>query len=282
MRILPGFLEGAYGNYVALTRLAEPPLVEPMAVYMLGSRMEWTHLSAWVFGPDAPHNSINAGGYSYRGIGVYWDLHGRATLSVAAHEGMHQFLYYRLRNRLPLCLGEGLAVSAEGFHIPRPAGGFDDDTAAKSVVFLPGRNPQRFNALRSAIVNGRWTPIGKLLEMDAADYLPKGQTYTLGWYGQVWALMQLLQSDPVYRRRLQRMLTDAQEGRFHVALRKYPQFRNVTAAGIRTLQRRPRIYNRTLARPLFEHYIQRDLKLFERRYKAFARKLADLPPGISQ
>lgn len=249
MEILPGFLEGAYLNYQKLTGLAEPLSAKPMPVYMLASREQWIHLSDWVFGPGAQHHKIRAGAYSFRGISVCWDLQSRSTLSVVAHEGMHQFLFHRLTNRLPLCIAEGLATSSEGYHIRGWGAGLGgDDARGATVIFPDAHNPQRFTDLTKVFANNRWTPIDQILAMNAKDYLAKGQDYSLGWYGQVWALMQFLQSDPTYRRGLQKMLADAQDGRF----------------------------TRKLSRPLFEHYIQSDLKRFEREYKAFARGLVSL------
>ena len=283
MQILPGFLEAAYVNYQQLTGLDEPLVSEPMTVYMLASRAQWVHLSDWVFGSGGQHHSISAGAYSFRGINVCWDLQSRSTLSIVAHEGMHQFLYHRLTNRLPLCIAEGLATSAEGYHIRGWAGGLGgDDARGATVVFPAGHNPQRFTGLSKVVNSGRWTPIDRLVEMNASDYLSKDNYYKLGWYGQVWALMQFLQSDPTYRRGLQRMLSDARDGRFHVALKAHPQFRNITPRAVELQQRTPRVYNRKFSRPLFEYYIQSDLKRFEREYRAFARGLVSLDSNVAR
>jgi hypothetical protein len=254
---LPGFLEAAHANYIELTGLPDNQR-EAMDVYMLATREQWASLTRWIFGDGAPALGISAGGYSYKGVGVYWDLHRRATLSIAAHEGLHQFLHHRVRHRLPLCIEEGLATNAEGFHI-----------RGDNVVFIPGHNPSRSVALRNSIVEGRWTPVRKLLPMNASNYMDKGQDYALGWYGQVWALMLFLRTDEAYRPGLTRMLSDSENGRFHEVI-------GVPNHALIDLQKRRAIYNRTVSEKLFTHYIDADLDAFEARYRSFCWKLAGL------
>jgi hypothetical protein len=171
-------------------------------------------------------------------------------------------LYHRLKDRLPLCVEEGLAVSAEGFHI-----------SGETVAFQPRHNPGRYAALRKLLVNGQFIPIDKLLPMNASEYLDRGTEYSVGWYGQVWALSLFLRSSPKYRDGFARALADAQAGRFHLAL-------EMSAADLNGLQRSGGAYNKTLALPLFRHYVTPDLKTFDREFRAFANKLVELedPP----
>ena len=83
---------------------------------MLASRSDWADLSLKIMGPGAKtFRHVEAGGYTYRSVTVCWNIGGLATFSVAAHEGMHQFLHRNLRNRLPAWADEGLATVAEGF-----------------------------------------------------------------------------------------------------------------------------------------------------------------------
>ena len=255
--VLPGFLEASYLNYTELTGLPPRKLDKRMDVYVLASRREWADLTRHIFGAEAAPLAIQAGGYSYKGIGVYWNLRRRTTLSVAAHEGLHQFLHHRMRHRLPVFLEEGLASSSESFHL-----------RADSVVF-PRRNPSRFDALRTAIIQKRWFPVTELMGMDGRDVIGGTSERALGWYAQVWALAQFLRTDPAYRDGYRRMLLDGEAGRFHLALKLPPQ-------ALDRLKRRSRTYNRIVAKPLFQHYISKDLETFERQYVAFARKLADL------
>ncbi|MCD6364902.1 MAG: hypothetical protein J7M14_03415 [Planctomycetes bacterium] len=258
---LPGFLEAAYEHYLFLSNLSPacPQAgAKRMDVYMLASRQEWANLTRWIVGAHAPHLSIGAGGYSHKGVGVYWDLRRRATFSIAAHEGFHQFFYHRMRHGLPMWLEEGLCVTAEGFHM-RP----------DSVVFEPRHNPARFGALRTAIIQDRWIPVDKLLGMDAGDVITETTEGALSWYGQLWALALFLRSSEEYKGGLQRLLAAAEAGEFHRAL-------NVPKAALERLQQRGRLYNRVISRKVFEYYITDDLVTFEQRYRHFARKLAKI------
>ena len=256
---LPGFLEAAYENYQTLTGLTRQGSPPPLRAYMLASRREWVSLTKHIFGKKAAALSIGAGGYCYKGIGVYWDLRRRGTFSVASHEGLHQFLYHRLRNPLPVFLEESLATLTEGFHMRKD-----------SVVFLPKHNPRRLTDLRTSIIQKRWFPVAKLMPMDGRDVVGGTTDRALGWYAQVWALAHFLRHDDLYRPGFKRMLADAAAGRFHVAM-------GVPRKALATLQRRRRIYNRTVAAKLFKYYITADQPEFERRYVAFCRKLARLP-----
>lgn len=260
MKVLPGFLEAAYAHYLDLTGLTDRGSDKPLEVYMLASRQEWVHLTRSIFGKDAPHLSIGAGGYCYKGVGVYWDLRNRATFSVAAHEGLHQFLYRQMRHRLPLSIEEGLCVNAEGFHIRQ---------GANTVAFLQRHNPSRYVALRRAIVNRQWIPVHRLLRMTSADAIGQATEDTLAWYAQVWALSMFLRTSADYSEGFARMLADGQAGRFHTVIKVPPD-------AYARLMRRGGIYSQTIALPVFGHYITADLDTFERQYVAFARDLAAL------
>ena len=181
-----------------------------------------------------------------------------ATLSVAGHEGCHQFLAMRMRHRLPMWLEEGLCVNAEGYSIHDG-----------QVTFTPARNPSRFNDLRAAIVQGRWIPLKTLLPMDSGDAIGGPAEKAVGYYGQLWALVLFIRSQPQYRAGLAQLLDDAEAGRIDRALKAPPQ-----AFG--KLARRGRRYNRRLSVPIFRHYISKDIDGFEREYLSFAKKLAGL------
>jgi len=259
VRYMPGFMEAAYRNYLTLTGLRPRRTAEPMPIYLMADRKQWALLTrAIVGGRNGPQNSIEAGGYCFKGVCVFWDLGGLATFSVAAHEGLHQFFAHQLRDRLPMWLEEGLCVTAEGYEI-----------TGDRVLFTPDRNVSRFSDLRNAIVQGYWIPIRRLLPMHSMDAVGGYTEKTVGYYGQLWALVRFLRSQPQYKAGMQQLLRDAQAGRLDVAL-------GMPSASLDRLRARPLQYNRTVSIPLFRRYITSDLENFERQYFAFAKKITKL------
>jgi hypothetical protein len=255
MSAVPGFMEAARDNYLGLTGLADVPM-PAMPIYLMASRSQWATLTKSVVGPQAPtYLSIQAGGYCYKKVCVFWDIGGLGTLSVASHEGLHQFLAYRMKNQLPMWLEEGLCTQAEGYQL------FGD-----RVIFTPADNVMRHGDLRSAIMGDRWIPIAKLLPMDAGDAVVGKAEAAVGYYGQLWSLVMFIRSDQTYRQGLVRMLADAQAGELNKAV-------GVPAEVMAGLQRQGRLYNRAMSERLFRHYICDDLERFEREYRAYSQRL---------
>ncbi len=260
VRYLPGFMEAAYQNYLAVTRLPDIRTDEKMPIYMMGSRPEWVVLTKNVIGP-AQQNvylSIRAGGYCYKGVGVFWDMGGLGTFSVAAHEGLHQFFHHRLVDRLPMWAEEGLCVSAEGHEIFKGA-----------VRFTPDQNVSRLTSLRDAILKEYWKPIAQLLPLDAGDVSVRTTEEAVAYYAQLWALSRMLRNSPTYGSGFRRMISDAHQGSMHQAI-------GVPASAMAELRKRGRLYNRTISQPVFQYYITGDLDKFEREFRDYARQLADL------
>jgi len=210
--------------------------------------------------------SIRAGGFYYPsaegGACIFWNLGGTGVLSVASHEGLHQFLANRMDNPLPMWLEEGLCTIAEGYYI-----------RSGRVFFTPERNDSRFGSLRAAAVNDRWIPLAKLLRMDAGDAVGNPRMPAVEYYAQLWALVQFLQSRPDLHKKLRSLLTDAEAGAFPKALRMRP-------ADFARLRRAGRLYNRTMGPKLFAHYISDDLDRFQQDFRQYAHRLARLddPP----
>lgn len=257
---MPGFMEAAFDNYASIMQLPPQAGGQPMPVYMMGTRQEWAALTRSIVGSQwGLYSAIQAGGYCYKGVCVFWDMGGMGTMSVASHEGMHQLLHNRMKDPLPMWMEEGLTTMAEGYQVD-----------GASVQFTPQRNPARFTDLRNALVNDWWIPLDKLLPMDGGDATQLGTPErAVGYYGQIWALGQFLRSDPAYGPKRLKMLADAQAGRFHEAMKLSPQqFENLRQQGRR--------YNQAASTPLFKYYLDEDLAGFDRKYKAFARKLAKL------
>ncbi|MBT3198601.1 MAG: hypothetical protein HN350_01675 [Phycisphaerales bacterium] len=260
LKYLPGLMEASYSRYLTLTGLSDRPQNKRMPMYIMSTRKEWASLTQHRLGKHAGAAlSISAGGYCYDGVCVLWDIGPRGTLSVAAHEGLHQFFAHRLAQSLPMWFEEGICVLAEGHQMHKG-----------TLRFTPGNNPGRITALRNAIVNSHWKTIDQLLPMDAGDAVGTGRIEkAVAYYGQVWSLAMFIRSQPIYNAGMQRMIADAQDGKIHNAM-------GLTADALKKLKRRGRAYNRTIAAPIFEHYICDDLERFEREYMAFSRELAGL------
>ena len=250
---LPGFMERAREYYVELTGLRDTAAnAEPMPIYFLGDRQAWAAFTEQITGPQSSvFLSIENGGYCYRDVCVLWDMGQFSTFSVAAHEGLHQFLHRHLQDSIPAWAEEGLCTQMEGY-----------DLGARTVRFDAEQNLGRMTTLREALANGRWVPLRTLLPYDAGDFVARGQQAP-ECYAQLWALILFIRSEPNYRAGLERLLADAAAGRLHAAL--------PTSAGGRE-------YNQAVALPVFERYIDSDLRLFERRYRQYAEKLARLTP----
>ncbi|MCJ7543456.1 MAG: hypothetical protein MUP47_02645 [Phycisphaerae bacterium] len=257
---MPGFLEAAYRNDLDLTGLADRPDAPLMPVYLMGTRGEWASLTMSVVGQQAagPYLAIQAGGYCHQGVCVFWDIGVVGTFSVASHEGLHQFFYHRLRDRLPMWLEEGLCTVAEGYEV-----------LGDLVTFTAERNNFRFTDLRTAIVQGRFLRLQELLTTDSGEAVGGSHEQAVGYYGQLWALAQFIRSEPATRAGMQRLLADAEAGRLHEALK-------TSADDLAALRRHGRAYNKTVSLPLFRQYIAPDLAAFENDYKQFATRLARL------
>jgi len=250
---LPGYMEAAHRNYLELTGLPAREVERPMDLYMLGSRNEWAALTRHVVREQIDlYLSIQAGGYCYEGVCVFWDI-GPHTLSIAAHEGLHQFFDRRLKDPLPMWAEEGLCVTAEGFELQ-----------GESVRFTPERNLSRFQTLREVIGGGRWIAADALLAMDAGDAVAHNPYTAVGYYAQLWALVHFLRSRPEHRAGLERMLQDAEAGRF------------ARTIGPDLARLRGRAFSRAAGRKLFETYITADIAGFDREFYAHAKNLAKL------
>jgi len=249
LKTLPGFLEAGYDNCLRITQLPDTSIPKKMPVYMMATRNQWAALSDSKFGLlNSPSVIIDNGGYSYRGVNVCWNIGGIATYSVASHEGMHQFLYHRLKNKLPLWAEEGLAATTEGFVMGHG-----------TVTFTPDKNLTRMGNLQHAIINGLWIPIDELLTTDTIKMAARGQDQVLGYYGQLYALTSFLRQSKTYGSGWYRMFKDAQAGKLKRA--------------------RPKTRNRRTGRypGVFAYYITTDFDAFEKEYLRYARKMVHLP-----
>lgn len=256
---LPGFMEAAYQNYRDILGLDFPdatPAGAPLPMYLLASRAEWEAMTVNRFGQVGPAGVVEDGGYTVQGVTVCWAIGGTATFSVASHEGMHQFLYHALKDRLPLWAEEGLAAMAEGFVLDRG-----------TVRFTPDQNLMRLSDLRTAILNGYWLDLPTLLTTNTAAVARSGgQGKAVGYYGQLYALASFLRRDETCGPKWRTMLREAREGNLGAVLPEGQQ------------NLRGPFCHQLAGRTLFEHYITGDLEAFEVEFRSYARRLVRLPP----
>lgn len=205
------FLEYAMAHY----RSAIAPLPAPrtkLDVYLMDNRPQWEEVTQRLMGDRASRlRRIERGGYASRGIGVYYDLGLHDTLSIASHEGWHQYTQRVFRTRLPTWLEEGLATYMEGYR-------FDGSVPR----FVSWSNVERFDRLRQSVVAGRMIPLSRLVGMSPGDEIEHAGAGLLDFYAHVWALVHFLEEGEGarYRSGLAQILEDASSGELERALIK--------------------------------------------------------------
>ncbi len=245
---IPLFLERALVQYTtALAHLPKPGRL--LDTYLFESRNQWEAKTRQMLPKQAStFLTLGRGGFTTRGISVLYYIGRKDTLSIAAHEGWHQFSQETFRSQLPLWMEEGIATYMEGY-ISHPDG---------LPKFRPWANLERYHTLREAVrVNGL-LPLDTLIGRTPQSFLHESKSRLLVYYAQVWALMHFLTEGENGRHRLalQEVLMDAARGRLAVAAlgsRGGP-------GGVR------------LGPAVLRAYFDPDIEAFERAYLQFVRK----------
>lgn len=185
----------------AITDLPAPPL--RLDTYLMENRPQWEQVTRLLTAHHADTLvRIERGGYATRGVAVYFDIGLADTMSIAAHEGWHQYTQRTFRDRLPIWLEEGMAVYHEGHRW--------DGTRP---VFQPWANPERYDRLREAVSEERFIPFSVLVTMTPNDHLSGNSPSILDFYAHVWAAAHFLAESPNLRPALASILSDAASGR---------------------------------------------------------------------
>ncbi len=255
---MPGFLERALFHYTS--EIADLPRPRaPLETYLFATRPQWNRLTQKLLGEDAgPFLRIDRGGFSHRGRGVYYDLGPiNDTLTIAAHEGWHQYIQTTFRDPLPIWLDEGVATYMEGFR-PSP----DDPTLP---IFMPWANLERYETLRYAVGRRRAMPLEELLRTSPQALLERDDWAPLRYYAQIWALIHFLREGEggIYEKSLAAMLTDAAMGRAGSVIEE--RMGRTAAVAYRT--RRDGLV-------LFTAYVNSDIALVDRQFKNFLELLS--------
>ena len=250
----PNFIEIALASYrTVLGELPEPGA--RLDTFLMGSRPQWESITRAVAGEQSEtYLRIPRGGFALGGKGVYYDIGPRDTLSIAAHEGWHQYTQSTFKQPLPLWLEEGIAAYFEGFRWDR-----NDNTMP---VFLPWSNPQRFDVLRKAHAEDRLIPLSRLLVSRPQDLIAHTDGRALTYYAQVWALAHFLHEGEgsKYRADLERLLQDAASG----------DMARVVSERVGPRAARRSIYRR-IGDAVFRAYFTEDLDAAQAEYDRFVR-----------
>lgn len=252
-RILPVFYEAALEHYTsAITRLPDPG--QPLETFLFATRTQWAAFTQRLLGRDAgTYLALERGGYTLDARAVLFDLGRFDTLTLAAHEGWHQYTQATFKAPLPIWLEEGLATYMEGHRWNR---GEDRPT------YSPWRNFERYGALREAARREELIPLDRLLEGMPQTFLRKdGQSALLTYYAQVWALTHFLAEGESgrYRPALEELLHDAVAGRINQRV----------AASPHLPPGRPRAMMARQGRTLVLVYFNPDFAEFKAQYDRF-------------
>ncbi len=208
--LLPTFQELALEHYrTAIVGLPAPTGL--MTSYVFGKRDEWVrHAEADLGEAAATFKRLGRGGYTRHGVSVLYDIGYFDTLTIAAHEGWHQYAQSTFGGTLPPWLDEGMATYCEGCVGIRGRG---------QPEFVPWRNLERFSALRDVVNSNAIRPLEAVIVGSPQGFLLEGRDALLDYYAQVWTLVHFLAEydHGRFRPALQRMLLDAASGRLRPA-----------------------------------------------------------------
>ena len=237
-------MEGALAQYRKLAP-GVPQSPDPLKCFVFATRNQWAQFTQANTGDDAKiYLRINRGGYAVRDWYVAYYIGDRETLSVAAHEGFHQWVGRHFRRRPPPFLEEGLAtlfeyVAWEG-DLPR---------------WRWDINPARRGGLERALQNGFLMPLPELVTMHAGQVVTQQLWKVETFYAQAWAFARFLYDGQggKYRPALQRMLAD-------LAAAATPNTGGPLPQGY---------WDPRSARPMLEHYLGEPLTEVDKEYQAF-------------
>ena len=253
---LPAVMEGALGEYHTIAP-GVPLTQTPMRCYVFGSREQWVDHTRHTTGADAYfYLKINRGGYTVRDEYVAYNVGEAATLSVAAHEGWHQFASRHFKGRLPPFLEEGIATMFEDLRwVPDGNGG---DLPRWNLLV----NRNRVDALQRAVSGGYVFPLADLIQKHAGNVVAQSGAQIEAFYAQDWAFATFLWSAEGgrYRPALRRMIDDIAAGVVF------------DPTGVHDNAALP--WSPAGVRPMLEHYLAMSLEAIDAEYQKFVRKVA--------
>lgn len=256
---LPGFLEAALDHYThALGTLPTPR--DRMETFVMGSRAQWKRLVLTMLGNkgQAAASSIQRGGMTFGGRAYLFDIGSADTLSLAAHEGWHQYTQRTFAEPLPVWLEEGIATYMEGHRWTGP-----------SVTFSGWSNVERFDQLRMVVATRNVIALADLLTSSPNQLVEHGAAGdALTYYAQVWGLVHFLREGEGgrYRAGLQRLLSDASSGRMSQTVSIELRSQGLPA---------PRALGQRVGSQVFQAYFGADVARIDAEYRAFIARATE-------
>jgi hypothetical protein len=250
-RRLGDVMEGALGEYQRVAP-GVPVSQKPMDCFFFRTREEWIDFTRRRTGVEAYiYMQITRGGYTkndwYAG---YWLGSIAATMSVAAHEGWHQFAYRNFKGRLPPFLEEGIATMFEDLH-------WENDLPRWNLA----QNGSRLQSLRSSVQGHYLYTLRQLSELHAGMVVSGSGANTEAFYSQSWAFATFLWSaeDGKYRPALRRLLSDIADGSVDDPSGAYKD--------------KSMPWNPAAARPMLERYMGMNFDQIDAQYKDFIKSI---------
>ena len=250
-RRLPAVMEGALGEYHRVAP-GVPLTAQPMKCFVFGTREQWVDFTRRHTGAEAYwYLKINRGGYTNRDWYVAYFVGEAATLSVAAHEGLHQFAFRHFAGRLPPFLEEGIATMYEDLR-------WEGDLPRWNLLV----NRTRVDALQRAVTSGSLLPLSKLTQLHAGNVVGESGSQIETFYAQDWAFATFLWSADggKYRPALRRLIDDTAAGTVF------------DPTGVHRNAALP--WDPAGVRPMLEHYLGKSLDAIDADYQRFIRKVA--------
>jgi hypothetical protein len=250
-RHIADVMEGALGEYQRIAP-GVPLKGGPLQCYVFRNREEWSDFTRRHTGVDAYiYLKINRGGYTVRDWYVSYFVGEGATLSVAAHEGWHQFCSRNFKGRLPPFLEEGIATMFEDLE-------FENDLPRWNLTM----NRSRLQSLRRAVEGDYIFPLGELVQKHAGNVVAESGNRIDAFYAGSWAFATFLWAadDGKYRPALRRMMSDVADGTVY------------DPTGVHQNARLP--WNPSGVKPMLEHYLGMSLDQIDAEYQKYIRKIA--------
>lgn len=261
---LPAYMEACNRAYAtALGPLPDPK--DPLDLYVFASREPWEAWTRKTLGKDAAvYLALGRGGFTSDGVSVLYDIGRVDTLTIAAHEGWHQFSQSSLKHPLPTWMEEGLACWMEGTRQARDG---------SPTAFRPWRNFERWNELRNAVREQRLIPLGELLANSPQQCLEKGKDRLLTYYAECWALIHFLNEGEggKYHDKLLQLMQDAAQGRIAGRL--------IASRAIANPVQRQQAVKTRVGNAVVLEYFNADFGAFEQEYARFLEAVAKRGAG---